>query len=212
MEKEQDSRKWRLLVVDDHPIIRRGLKEFLECQEGMEVVGEAADGAGALRLARETLPDLVIMDIILGGLSGLEVTRLLQEPPRIKVLVFTACGDEANIGEALRSGASGYVFKPTPLGELVRAILAVCQGGMYFPSEVLGKFSAERELGERPQLTPREKEILQQVAQGLTNKEIAHQLSLSARTVETHRQHLMEKLGIHTVAGLTRYAIAAGLI
>lgn len=207
----------RVLLVDNYPIVREGLRARLRAQEEMELVGEAAGGEEVVRQALESVPDLVVMDIELPEVDGLELTRVLrQKIPQAKVLLFTARSDRDHILEAIRAGARGYLLKTVSVEELFRAMKAVHRGEIFFPPEVLELIAREvpeeRRARDRSQLTKREREVLVLIAQGCTNREIAQRLSLSARTIETHRHHIIRKLNIHTAAGLTRYAIAQGLV
>ena len=206
----------RILLADDHPIVRKGLRSCLGNCEHFVIVGEAADGQEALRLARELSPQLVLMDIDMPRLSGLEATEILRkELPHIKVLVLSMHRHSEYVLRAIQSGACGYVLKETAPDELAQAIEQVQAGGTFFTPEVarvaLNQFV--RGAGPGPDgslLTNREREVLVLIAKGLSNKEIATRLNVGVRTVETHRERIMRKLDIHTVAGLTRFALAKG--
>jgi two-component system nitrate/nitrite response regulator NarL len=208
----------KLLVVDDHPIVRKGISSCLSKNEHFEIVGEAADGREAVRKARELQPDLVLMDINMPQMSGLAVTELLRrELPKIKVLILSMHGNTDYVLRIIQSGARGYIIKEASPEELVRAIETVNNGEAYFSADVarsaLNQFVRGGADGPgAPQLTPREREVLVHIAEGLSNKEIACQLGVGVRTVETHRERIMRKLDIHSVAGLTRFAIAKGLV
>jgi two-component system nitrate/nitrite response regulator NarL len=214
------SRNIKLLLVDDHPIVLEGIRACFAAKEGIEIVGEASDGEGAVRKAKELSPDVILMDINLPGMSGLEATKLLQkEVPRTKVVALTMHDNREYILSIIRSGAKGYILKDASPAELVRAVERVYRGESFFSSRAFEvilnnyvKEADETEKHEKPGLTEREREVLTLIAQGCSNKEIASRLSISSRTVETHREHIMDKLDIHTVAGLTRYAIAKGLL
>ncbi len=208
----------KILVADDHPVVRRGISSCLARQEHLEIVGEAADGYEAMRKARELVPDIVLMDIHMPQMNGLAVTELLRkEQPQTKVLILSMHSDADYVLRIIQSGAQGYVLKVAPPEELVRAIETVSAGETYFSSDVariaLNQFV--RGGGEPPgaaQLTNREREVLVHIAEGRSNKEIACQLGVGVRTVETHRERIMRKLDIHTVAGLTKFAVAKGLV
>lgn len=208
----------RILVTDDHPVVRKGITACLAKHTTFEIIGEAADGREAVRKARELKPDLILMDINMPHMSGLAVTELLsREMPGIKVLVLSAQGSTDCVVRIIQSGAHGYVLKDAPMDELVRAIETVHGGQAYFSADVarvaLNQFvRGQTEAATTPQLTNREREVLAQIADGLSNKEIASQLGVGVRTVETHRERIMRKLDIHNVAGLTKFAIAKGLV
>jgi DNA-binding NarL/FixJ family response regulator len=208
-----------VLLVDDHRIIREGLHICLEREDGIEVVGEAENGRDAVRLAQELKPDVVVMDITMPELNGIEATRqILHADPRTKVLGLSVHSDPRYVAEMLHAGASGYLLKDCAFEELPRAILALARGEAYLSPQisqtVLDDYShgspGMRE-GRLATLSARECEVLQLLAEGNATKEVAHHLHLSPKTVETHRQHLMEKLQMHSVAALTRYAIREGL-
>ena len=208
----------RLLVVDDHPVVRRGINLCLAKQERIEIVGEAGDGREAVRKARELHPDIILMDIDMPQMSGLAVTELLhKELPGIKVLILSMHGSTEYVLRILQSGARGYVLKNAPSEELSRAIDVVQAGETYFSADIarvaLNQYvRGNGDTQSAPSLTNREREVLILIADGLSNKEIACQLGVGVRTVETHRERIMRKLDIHNVAGLTKFAIAQGLI
>jgi two-component system nitrate/nitrite response regulator NarL len=208
----------KVLVVDDHPVVRKGISTCLARHQQMQVVGEAADGREALRLARELQPDITLMDIDMPQMNGLAATEALhRELPKVKVLILSMHSNSENVLRIIQSGARGFVLKEAPTDELVRAIETVNAGDAYFSSDVarvaLNKFvRGNGAAADTVHLTSREREVLTLIAEGLSNKEIACQLSVGVRTVETHRERTMRKLNIHTVAGLTRYAIRQGLV
>jgi two-component system, NarL family, nitrate/nitrite response regulator NarL len=207
----------RVLLVDDHPLLRAGVRGQLEGQGEIEVVGEAGDGVEGVRLAGELVPDIIFMDINLKGMNGLEATRaVLEAVPRTKVIIFSMHDDEEYVLGAIRAGASGYILKSRSPDELTEAVDMVRRGNNYFSGSIARFIEREYIRGvtepKTLQLTPRETEVLKLIAAGHINKEIADQLSLSVRTIETYRERLMRKLDIHTAAGLTRYAIAQGLV
>jgi DNA-binding NarL/FixJ family response regulator len=209
----------RVLVADDHTIVRTGIRHVLEGEPGFVVVGEAATGGETLTLAEALQPDVVVLDISMPGQSGLQVAARLgrgSHPPR--VLMLSMHSNAEYVLESVRAGAHGYLLKETAAAELRSAIRSVCRGESYFSPPVAGSLSAavrgEHETRQPPveQLTGREREVLQGIATGRTNKEIAAELGISHRTVETHRESLMKKLQIRTVAELTRFALSAGIV
>ena len=211
------SNRIKLLVADDHPTVRKGVRSILRRHHHLEVVGEAGDGREALSKARELLPDIVLMDIEMPKFSGLEAANeLRRELPRIKVLFLSMHRDRGYVSRVLESGARGYVLKEAPPKELVKAIETVHGGGSFFSPEI-SRIALERLVQANQEelkvkdLTERERNILSQVADGSSNKEIASHFGIGIRTVETHRDRLIGKLGIRSVAGLTRFAVASGL-
>ena len=205
----------RILLADDHLVVREGLRSILEAA-GFKVVGEARDGREALKLARVLEPEVTVMDIGMPGLNGVDACReLLREVPEMRIIVLTVHGEDAYVIEALRSGARGYVLKTQAGSDLVRAIGEVTQGKIYLSpsvsSAVVQAFLAGSTSPADP-LTPREREVLQLVAEGRSTKEVAGILGVSVKTAETHRTRLMTKLDIHHTAGLVHYAIRRGLI
>jgi DNA-binding NarL/FixJ family response regulator len=209
----------RVLIADDHAIVREGLHHLLGQQPDIEIVGEAGDGAQVLALARKLKPDLVLMDIGMPHMNGLEATRALKaEQPQTNVLVLTMQEGEEYFFRLLEAGASGYVLKGAGSAELLAAIRAVQEGGVYLNPMMTKKVLSD--VLRRPQqaeaagdpLTPREREVLQHIAEGKTNREIADELVLSLNTVQTHRMHIMEKLNLHNRAELVKYAMRRGLI
>jgi len=208
-----------VLVVDDHSIVRTGLRHVLEGEPGFEVVAEASNGREAFDLAARLHPDVIILDISMPEESGLQLaTRLrsMASPPR--VLILSMHDNAEYVLESVRAGAHGYLLKDTAATELCNAIRAVCRGESYFSPPVASRLSAalRGEYAAKPtpleQLTAREREVLEGIVRGRTNKEIASELGISYRTVETHRESLMRKLQIRTVAELTRFALSAGIV
>ena len=209
----------RVLLADDHTLVRAGLRKLLEAMPEVEVVGEASDGLALLALAAQLRPTLVLMDIAMPGINGLEATaRLARQSPDIRVLILSMHQNEEYVRQALRHGAAGYLLKDAAPMELDLAIQAVLRGETYLsPAVSRGVVSdyVQRLRGEETpgtQLTPRQREVLQLVAEGHSTKEIARRLDLSVKTVDTHRSQLMKLLDIHEVAGLVRYAMRVGLI
>ncbi len=210
-------KKIKLLVVDDHPVVRGGLRSCLSKVSHMECVGEAADGEEALRKAHELTPDIILMDINMPHMDGLAVTELLRkEVPTTKVIILSMHSNREYVLRIIQAGARGYVLKEAPPEELVRAIEVVSAGEAFFSPDIariaLNQYVNNE--GQPPigKLTEREREVLVLIAGGKSNKEIANHLDLGVRTVETHRERIMRKLNIHSVAGLTKFAIAHGLI
>jgi two-component system nitrate/nitrite response regulator NarL len=208
----------KLLLVDDHPVVRRGISSCLSRQERLLIVGEAADGLEAVRKAKELLPDIILMDIYMPHMNGLAVTELLRHQlPNVKVLILSTHRNTDFVLRIIQSGARGYVLKEASPEELVRAIEAVDSGKTFFSPDVaclaLNQFVLGSGQGRTPsQITNREREVLIHLAEGLSNKEIASALGIGVRTVETHRERIMRKLDIHSVAGLTKFAISKALI
>ncbi len=214
-------RKIRVLVADDHAVFREGIRLLLETRGGFEVVGEAAAGEEAVALTRSLRPDVVLMDIGMPGMNGLEATRLIQaEHPDSRVLILTIHGTDEYFFRALEAGASGYVLKEAASSDLVNAIESIHQGGMFlYPSlaarlvkEYLHRVGSGDERSSYDVLTPREREVLQLIGEGLSNQEIAERLGLSIHTVQSHRIHIMNKLGLHNRAQLVSYAVRLGLL
>ena len=204
-----------VLLADDHPIVRQGLHALLE-REGLDVVGEAADGHEAVNLARQHQPDLAVIDLVMPRLNGLGAALQIQrESPRTKSILLTMHTERQCVLEAMRNGLRGYVIKTQAAEDLVQAIRDVGRGTVYLSPGISGTlveaYLSKTELPEDP-LTPREREVLQLVAEGRTTKEIALMLNLSVKTAETHRTRTMRKLGIHDTAGLVRYAIRRGWV
>jgi len=209
----------QVLLAEDHALVRAGFRALLQNLPGIQVVAEASDGREALRLIAEHRPDVVLMDIAMSGLNGLEATaRVTQEHPGVRVVILSVHTSEEYVLQALRVGAAGYLIKDAALTELDLAIRAVARGETYL-SPAVSKYVITDYLrrttssaGPLEQLTPRQREILQLIAEGHTTQQIAHILGLSVKTVETHRSQLMDRLDIHDIAGLVRYAIRVGLV
>ena len=211
----------RILLADDHRIVREGLYSLIEQQFGMEVVAEAKDGWEAVRLARKLRPSLVIMDVAMPGLNGIDATRqiLLSETPGVKVIALSMYSDRRFVVEMLDAGASGYLLKDCAFEELIRAIRTVTAGQTYL-SPAIADVMDEGNPGHLSMttrsafsvLTSRQREVLQLMAEGKSTKEIASILRISVKTVETYRQQIMKRLNSHSVARLTRYAIREGLV
>ena len=210
----------RIVLADDHALVRQGFRALLSAIADFEVVGEASNGREALKLIHALAPEVALMDISMPELNGLDATaRALREQPKLKVIIVSMHATESYVLEALRAGASGYLLKDADAGELERAIRAVARGERYLtPSvshHVIERFvRAERGEGvsEAEVLSPRQREVLQLIAEGRSTREIAERLHLSVKTIETHRAQLMQRLEIFDVAGLTRYALRIGLI
>jgi len=209
----------RVLVADDHALFRAGVRKLLQSFEGMDVVGEAADGHEALRLSATHRPDVLLMDIGMPGLNGVEAAaRLTREGPRPRVVILSMHTGEEYVLRAIRAGAAGYLLKDAKPAELEAAVRAVAAGDMYL-SPAVSRYVVEDyvrrgsvDRGPLDRLTPRQREVLQLIAEGNTTKAIAAKLGLSTKTVETHRAQLMERLDTHDIAALVRLAIRLGLV
>jgi len=209
----------RILLADDHKIVRDGLKALIAKEAGMEVVAEADTGRKALQLSRKTKPDAVIMDVSMPDLNGIDATRqIVNELPTVKVVALSMHAQRQFVEGMLNAGVSGYLLKDSAFEELIDAVRAVMAGRLYLSPEITGVVVSEylryrRADNDQPQaeLTLREREVLQLLAEGHPVKRIAEKLHISIKTVETHRSHIMYKLDLHTVAELTKYAIREGL-
>ncbi len=206
----------RVLLAEDHALVRAGLRSLLAELSWVEVVGEAADGREALRLAAVHKPHVVLMDVTMPDLNGLEATtRLTRQFPAVRVIILSMHANEAYVRRALGAGAAGYVLKDAERAELELALKSVARGGSYLSPAVsrpvISDYAERASQDPIARLTPRQREILQLIAEGSSTKEIAVKLGLSAKTVETHRAQLMSRLQIQNVAGLVRYAIRAGV-
>lgn len=211
--------KIRVVVVDDHQLVKEGICSLLKDEPEVEVIGDAADGRAAVRMAEELAPDVVLMDVALPGLNGVEATRqIVKSRPRVRVLALSMYADGNYVSEMLKAGAAGYLLKDCDLEELTRAIRTVAADHTYLSPQISNLVVSDYlehlpEDGQSPAevLTPREREVLQLLAEGKSVKDIAAKLKVSIKTVETHRRQIMEKLDIHSIAELTKYAIRRGL-
>jgi DNA-binding NarL/FixJ family response regulator len=209
----------KILLADDHKIIREGLKSLLEKQGDISVIGQAEDGRTTVKLARELSPDIVIMDISMPDMNGIEATRqIVSRDPRIKVIALSVHSDKRFVIEMLHAGASAYLLKDCAFVELVNAVRAVIVNHSYLSPEIADAMIEDYKdiLSKKPLsafsiLTNREREVLQLLAEGKTTKDIAASLNVSVKTIETYRHQLMDKLHVHSLADLTKYAIKEGL-
>jgi two-component system response regulator NreC len=209
----------RVLIADDHAIVRAGLRALVKGEAGLELVGEASGGREALELAESLRPDILVLDLSMPDLDGIQVTRRIQASlPGVRVLMLTVHENEALAREAVRAGASGYIIKQAAEAELISAIHTVQIGDVYVPPKMLRALLAEPQKAKAPSLrpeellTPRELDVLNLIVQGYTNRQVADELQLSMRTVEGYRANLTEKLGLHNRADLVRYARKHGLL
>jgi DNA-binding NarL/FixJ family response regulator len=208
-------RKLRLLLVDDHQVVREGLRSLLGSNTRFEVVGEAADGISAINAASTLQPDVVVMDVSMPGLNGVQVMRRLKEDlPHAKTVALTVHEEGGYVRSLMDAGASGYVLKRSAATELLRAIEVIADGGTYLDSSITGqlvhRLGRRAPLGPSAALSEREREVVRYVAHGYSNKEIAQKLDVSVKTVETYRYRATEKLGLRSRADLVRYAIDQG--
>ena len=218
----KSTKRITVLLAEDHMIVREGLRRLLEVESDIEVIGEADNGRQAVEMTRKLRPAVVIMDIAMPLLNGLEATRQIRHAvPETKVLILSAHSDDAYVEKATALGAAGYLIKQTSAQFLSEAIREVQKGNVYFSPSIAKRLHSQNQKSldrkgrlkaKAVRLSSRELEVLQLVAEGETNKQIAAELGISIKTVEKHRDHLMRKLDIHDTAGLTRYAIAAGII
>jgi DNA-binding NarL/FixJ family response regulator len=211
-----------LVLVDDHAIVREGLRALLKNDPDIQILAEAADGAQAVQVVRRLKPDVVLMDVMLPTLNGIEATKqIVKQSPKTKVIILTTMREWYKVQDCIDAGACGYFVKASPSQELLQAIHNACNGTSAFSTAISkniqdqnrrmfitqGKFDATT-----PKLTTRETEVLQLIANGYGNKQIAAELGISIKTVEKHRQQVMNKLNIHDIAGLTRFAISTGMV
>lgn len=211
----------RIVLCDDHQIIREGLRFLLEKQSDMSVVGEALNGLGAIKLVAEKKPDIVILDIAMPDMNGIAAARrIFDDHPKVKILALSMHSDHHFVTEMLEAGASGYMLKDGAFGELATAIRTIISGGLFISPHIAGNVLEAFAQRAKPgrvakrkvaQLSQREKEILQLISEGKSTKEIAALIHVSVKTVETHRQHIMQKVGAHNVAALTKYAVREGI-
>jgi two-component system response regulator NreC len=209
----------RILLADDHRIMREGLRSLLEKQPDTEVIAEAENGRTTLQMSRRFKPDVILMDIIMPDLNGIEATRqILAELPDIKVIALSMHSDKKFVVEMLNAGASGYLLKDTAFEELGKALHTVVNNRTYLSPKIAGLMAEDyspssetKDSSVSPVLTSREREVIQLIAEGKTTKQIASLLNVSVKTVETHRKKIMDKLGTNSVAELTKYAIREGL-
>jgi len=210
------SKKTRILLADDHAVVRRGFRRILDAESDLEVVGEVANGRQAVESATELQPDVVVMDVTMPELNGIEATRRIADSaPRARVLALSMHKDSVYVREILRAGARGYLLKDSEEGDLLTAVRAVSRGEAYLSPAIAGAVLTDyRKHVTDPLdlLTSREREVLQLIAEGKTNKDIANSLNLSVYTVEAHRGKIMEKLNLHSTGELVRFAIRNGVI
>jgi DNA-binding NarL/FixJ family response regulator len=216
-ESPTGDRNVRLLLADDHDVVRAGVRAILEAHEGWEVCAVAANGKEAARLADELVPDIVILDLEMEGLDGVAVTRRIKkQQPQIEVIIFTMHDNDYLIGEVLSAGARAFILKSDSGRTLIEAIERAIEHKPFFPAKVSGtllnSFVQSQDKADEPRLTDREIHIVQVLASGKSNKEVAHLLGISIKTVETHRAAVMRKLGFKSIVDLVRYAVREGLI
>lgn len=215
-------KKINVLLADDHTVVRQGLRMLLDGEPDMTVVGEADNGLQTVQMARKLRPDVVVLDVAMPHLNGLEVTRrITRDLPDTRVLVLSSYSDEEYVQQLTEQGASGYLVKQTAANDLIKAIREAHKGNAFFSPSISKRFLDQcrdaftrgtRASKKTGRLTSREAEVLQLIAEGMANKQIAALLGISIKTVEKHRQQVMNKLGIHEVAGLTRHAISKGIV
>ncbi|MGH9945600.1 MAG: response regulator [Pyrinomonadaceae bacterium] len=216
----RDAKAITIVLADDHQIVRQGLRALLEAETDFQVIGETGDGLNAVDLIKKTNPDVAVLDLMMPGLNGIEVARQLsKQVPQTKIIILSMYDDEGFVLEALSNGVSAYVLKDTGSGDLIHAVREVYNGHRYLsPSlsdraiEIYEQMNRVGTNDKYETLTSREREVLHLTAEGLTNNRIAIRLGISVRTAETHRSNVMHKLGVHTQADLTKYAIRRGVI
>jgi DNA-binding NarL/FixJ family response regulator len=209
----------KILIADDHGVVRQGLKALIEIEAGMQVVGEASDGQEVVQLAGQLSPDIILMDIAMPNLNGVEATRLiLEDNPQIRIIALSVHSDKNFITEMLKAGASGYILKSCLFDEVLRAIQTVASGDYYLSPKITDVvvddykyYMATINKSAQVHLTPRERRIIQLLTEGKSSKQIALRLHLSPKTVDSNRREIMNKLGIFSLAELTKYAIREGL-
>lgn len=215
------AKKIKVLLAEDHAVVRKGLKLLITAEPDFEIAGETDDGRKAVALARRVRPDVVLMDVVLAGMDGHEATRkIMRSAPGTKVLVLSTYGDDESVRRMMEAGASGYLTKHTASQDLLRAIREVDKGNAFFSPFIAQRLRQQLRMsfvnGPKStacdRLTRRETEVLKLIGEGLPNKQIAVRLNLSVKTVEKHRQQVMNKLAIHDVASLTRYSVSHGLV
>jgi len=212
-------KKVKILLADDHRILRLGLRELLGKKTGFEVIAEAENGRDAIKLSRKFLPDVVLMDITMPDLNGVDATQqIMTECPGTKVIILSVHSEQRFVAEVIKAGASGYILKDCNFDEIIQAIDTVTSGSIYLCSRIATvlrddylKHLVSGEPESASVLSSREREVLQLIAEGKSTKEIAFSFNLSVKTIEAHRQRIMEKLNIHNIADLTKYAIREGL-
>src|SRR5437879_6217191 len=214
--------KIRVLLADDHTVVRQGLRALLAAEEDIEIVGEAENGRQAIQLAKKFLPDVAVIDIAMPVLNGLDATRqITRAVPSTKVLILSSYSDDEYVQQLTEAGAAGYLVKQTAANDLLKPIREANKGNAFFSPAIAKRWrdhcrealvTGQRVKRRSDDLTAREAEVLQLIAEGRANKQIAAELCISIKTVEKHRQQVMNKLGIHDVAGLTRHAISKGII
>lgn len=209
-------KKTRILLAEDHRMVRQGFRLILQAQEDMEVIGETGNGREAVELAKSLKPDVVVMDVTMPELNGIEATRRIREAePFVRVLALSVHRDSVYVRETVRAGAEGYILKESADSELIAAVRAVAKGNSYLSPEIAGAVLKDyRKHATNPLdlLSSREREVLQLIAEGKTSKEMATSLNLSVYTVDGHRTRIMEKLGLHTVGELVRFAVRNGIV
>jgi len=220
--RKKPMQKIRVILADDHTVVRQGLRALLIAEGDIDIVGEAENGRQAVQIVRKLTPDVAVIDIAMPQLNGLEATRQITKTvPSTKVLILSSYSDDEYVQQLTEAGAAGYLIKQTAANELLKAIREAHRGNAYFSPSIAKRLrdqcreafvSGQPSRRRTDQLTAREAEVLQLIAEGRANKQIAAELCISIKTVEKHRQQVMNKLGIHDVAGLTRHAIAKGII
>jgi DNA-binding NarL/FixJ family response regulator len=214
-------KKINIFIADDHNLVRQGIVAMLKNQYIFTIVGEASDGAQAVRMVKELKPDIIIMDISMPTLNGLEATyQIKRDMPDAKILILTQHENEEYIIQIIKAGASGYVLKSSVSDDLVSGILALEKGGRFFSPSIsklildgyINKIKGQETKKENPELTHRELEVMQLLVEGETNQKVAEKLYISVRTVEFHRANIMHKLNLHDIAGLVKYALQKGII